>query len=443
MKQSFLLLYEVDRWRMGRLAGDAVETREVPGGVEAAPAVHAALADWGRRREPVCLALPSSMALSAPIPCSGLPRRQRRSAMLFRLEEQLPLDLESLTADFLPEAGGRALGVAVQTARIRELLDALSQAGIEVSAICPMALLAAWGGMTRCQGSDYILVGTARTLDLLRMREGAPVAWYTLPADGEELRRNIIADGLADPVASEQPSACLIAEPEALPPVEKGATVLKFTLREDQPPLAVATRAAAELLTGKPAGWVDLRRDALALPGFLTEGGRALRAAVALALLLPAALTAAMLWRGSQYDHIATQAYEAQSSAFRELYPDRPAPAMVKRQLQSELTRLVAVSGGSAGLPNSVSALETLRLLAGSLPPKVRVRILELRIAPKEAFIQGQTLSHGDAEQVRSALVSVGFVMEPPRTETLAEGGVAFTLTGAPPAPAAAERRAP
>src|SRR5258708_5767894 len=64
--------------------------------------------------------------LAASIETADLPRGDRK-AMLYRLEEKVPLAAEHVVADFAtsPSAGGRALGVCVREDAIAPLLNSL------------------------------------------------------------------------------------------------------------------------------------------------------------------------------------------------------------------------------------------------------------------------------------------------------------------------------
>src|SRR5687768_5808645 len=69
---------------------------------QTAEAVAVALGSLGHRAgNEVLLALPSDWCLSAGIEISDLPKKDRRHAMLYRLEEKLPLAAEEFTADFV------------------------------------------------------------------------------------------------------------------------------------------------------------------------------------------------------------------------------------------------------------------------------------------------------------------------------------------------------
>jgi len=137
------------RWWAASVRDRTVTRRDLPldGGDDADQAAQraaAALAELGYRGEGLCLALSADNVLTGRIDAAHLPRRERRAAMVYRLEDELPGEAERLTADFLPAVAGRALGAAAETDRVRRLLDTLSAHGIEAAAVCSETLLAAW-----------------------------------------------------------------------------------------------------------------------------------------------------------------------------------------------------------------------------------------------------------------------------------------------------------
>src|SRR5947209_18703807 len=54
----------------------------------------------------VVLGVPSGACLCAPILSDDLPSKDRRRAMLYRLEEKIPLPAEEVVADFIPTSEG-------------------------------------------------------------------------------------------------------------------------------------------------------------------------------------------------------------------------------------------------------------------------------------------------------------------------------------------------
>lgn len=429
MTPTFLATYD-GQWRLVRLDGQDVAIRDLGGSPGEASLVRQALRDWASPTAGVYLALTSDMVIAARISTDGLSGNYRRSGMLCLLEEQLPLDIESMTADFLPPLGNGILGVAVETARVRALLDPLEAAGIEVVAICPLALLALWQVCHEKPGPDYALIRSGDTVDVFRLREGQPVAWYTL-ADGQrEILECLRADGLVDPVDAATLSGCFVGQADW--PGQELTRELEFVTvqRQEAPVLHLAAQSAAEALRGGAAGWVNLRREALAMTNPWAPFRGLLRGTLALTVVLVLALTTGLCWRGLQYRDAAQEASGQQQADYRTSHPGRPIPSALTSHLRSELARLSAVSGQSKQMPPQVNAMETLRRMVGGLDPAVRLRLLDVQLTPENLLIHGQARSYGDAEAVNRALTGAGFAMDPPRAERTSDGGVTFTLAG-------------
>src|SRR5438270_158805 len=101
---SFILFPHDATWRVGIVdAGGTPRFEDAP--LAASPAesaLHIAdhLRSAGYRGEGVMLAIPSDWCLATRIAVKDLPKRDR-SAMIFRLEEKLPLAAEEFVADFI------------------------------------------------------------------------------------------------------------------------------------------------------------------------------------------------------------------------------------------------------------------------------------------------------------------------------------------------------
>jgi len=84
------------------------------------------------------LAIASEWCFSATIQTTDLPRNDRK-AMIYRLEEKLPLAAEAMVADFVIHHDGSALGVCTRHKTLSELIDALEGQNIAVQSIAPLA----------------------------------------------------------------------------------------------------------------------------------------------------------------------------------------------------------------------------------------------------------------------------------------------------------------
>jgi len=430
MSIAFLLALQTDRWRVIRTDGDRIDCEDVAiGPGSGAEQVRAAMDRQGYRGQPVCLGLPSEMVLSAGIECDDLPRKDRRMAMLYRLEEQLPVEAERLTADFLPAAAGRALGVAVETSRIAAIVDALSEAGIEIASICPTAFCTLRGVGRQEEPVDYAVLGDSRSVEVFRMNNATPIAWYTRSSDPSEILRCLHADLLASP-ASDGPTVVGLAG-DGVDSVLQDASDLQCIRLSQDDLLAAAARGAAQLTSGGD-DWIDLRRDGLAVANPWGRLSKLLGSAAILLILLLVAMSAALLWRGRQYRALASRAESEQAAIFTELLPNRPIPPGITDRLRSELKRRSGDARADGALPARVCALDSLRRIFAHLPADVRLRITNLRIAESSLRIVGEARTHTDAGRIRQSLLAAGLAIDAPQSEKLAPRGVTFTLTGAP-----------
>lgn len=382
----------------------------------------------------ICLGLPSEMVFSAEIECpTKIPRRQKHNTMLYRLEEQLPLNAEDLTADFLPPIGGRALGLSIETRKIAGLIDALCEAGFEVSAVCPTSLLSLWSAVHEGKvQADYILLQTffGPGIDVFRMTGSQPVRWYSSCEDTAAVVGCIQADLLANPVETESPEGIAMGgiDDSTISAITE-ATGIRLTANGEQSPLQLASQAAGNLIAGQAAGWVDFRRDALAPKSSWGRLARPMQTAAVMGCILLVVLAGTFLWRGMQYDSISENYSRQQISEYQKLYKHGRVPTSIVSRLQSEAKRLAGKSG-LQGVPTQVNALETLKQITGNLPANIRLRIVSMRMDDNGFLIQGQTRTHSDAELIVRAINNGGLSAQPPKSEQLANGGVSFTITG-------------
>lgn len=447
------------------------------------------LRELGYRGQPLLLALGASLCLSGTVSAQGLPPRNRRQAMLYRFEELVPMAAEEFVADCAVE-GEWAYGVCVETARLLPLLEGLERAGVAIQYVCPASLLAAQFALRENKEFDAILWGTARVArdapreggqpqsisptpcgstptgidesnygtELVAIYQNQPRAWHRVN-DGSavQLRPYVGAIAqivgrsphlLADPQSrqamarSEQlegngsipaetpdsPAASLQVTPDLTP---KPVLDVPWLVLE---PFAIplfegAVRAAELVLSGSLRPWIDLRRDALAASDRYRAVRLPLVTAYVAAVCLLVIACGVLLWRAQRYERLATASENRQTSLFQRLFPNQGNPGLVRPRLESEEQRLLGLGGEAGDLPNQPSAMVLLHQALNRLPTELRFRILSLRLSENRLYIEGQARTHGDAERLAAALRSNGgFRVEPPRTELLSAGGVAFTL---------------
>jgi hypothetical protein len=460
--RSYILFPGPALWRLGTSDAGGVTLADVAVGVDAEPAVivaavAGALKSKGYRGEGIVLAIPSSMCLCASARIDGLPAKHRRRAMVYRLEEKLPIAAEEVVADFIPASAteSETLGVCSRRASLAPIVEALEESGLAITAICPASLLALQSLQTRGslgspESADAVIWPdeSGDQLELFVLRGGRLHGWYVFPNRPKDL---LLYLGMALPPQSPDEAA---SKSLAALGVDAGVLTLlsarpDLRIREIEastPSVAAATLAGS-ILDGKLIPWIDLRRDALAVRDSLRQVRTPLTCAAAAVVLCMLCLCGAMLWRANRYESMANRFADEQQAAFRQAFPTGAAPADVRSRLEAEERRLRGLSGDDSAPPPAEAGLVTLRDLITHLPGDrdVRYRVLEVRLDQGRFALEGQATAHGDADSIAAALKRGGaFVVEPPRTEQLmsaagsddkASGGggkgVAFTITGA------------
>ena len=360
------------------------------------------------RPRAVVVALPSTWCMAASVETAGLPRRGRRRALLYRLEDRLPTAAEDVAAGFVV-GETHAFGVAVDARRLGDLVTDLEAAGLTVAHAAPAALLATQARPS--PAADVVLWDDYDAVEAVVVRDGIPAAWLT--AGG----------GLA-------------------------AQVRMATLDLDRPP-AVATHGVSPDLLGdldvveadgldfvtavaegasRPRPWADVLPG---LPGRMDPATRRLRrpvvASLLAAALLLAAVTAGALWRASQYRGVVEDAETRQAAAFRAAFPGERLPpiATVPRRLR------IAASNQTPADADPTSALDTLGRVLDALPDDRRFRVDRLRIGPRELRLEGEARSLADAGAVAEALRDLdAYAVEPPGTTQREPGRVEFRVVG-------------
>ena len=463
-------------WRMGLARGGHRELREV-NAPSSSPADEATPTLWAQAVKAaaweakagtagaggVVVAVPGAWCMAASLPPASLPRRGRHEALLYQLEEWLPLDAEAVAADFLEISGGGFLGVCVPHDRVRPLVDALEEAGVAVGTLIPAPLLVAGGLLREARlpeaGLLVALDPAGEGLDVFGVQRGGLRSWTRCDTARcrleDHLRREATrargegGEGEEEGDAVEPLPVVAVGLDAAIVDRLRAMDTLRLVENGSDPDVLLLSEAARVASGGAPL--LDLRRGPLAPADPLAKVRTPLIAAGMAALLLLASLTGTALWRAAAWDTVAQEHRREQAAAFLLAFPGRDVPAAPLARLRSEAARSRGVTAQPAQAARP-SALLVLRNVLTHLPApdERRFRVLELRIEPQRPqptprgatpgegaeavarlYLEGQARTHGDAEAVAAALRrSPGWRVDPPRTQGLPGGGVAFTLGG-------------
>lgn len=337
-------------------------------------------------------------------------RRPTEAMLRFAFEEFLPVDIESLSCDFVRVGPGEFIGIGLPLQRGRALLDVLAELGVQVERLSVDALeLAAWPDTGTFVWCDQAHIAYGRTLDgsLVDLR----VVRFAAAIAGEEWLQRAAAQ---------------------LPDETAGAPVIDGPWSDDDlAPIAesldgIIRRSEKRRLA--PVSGFDLARGALAPAGRALANLRAWRTTLASALVVGILLCAGVLMQRAQ---VARQLHEVQrweQGVFREFYPAATLPAGIATRLASERRRLEALTRTPAGENPKSDAVSALSGVVLALPDSIRLDLQELRIEGNDVFLRGRTREPADAERVAQSLDRLDWLdCSPTRTDRQRDG-VAFTV---------------
>ncbi len=413
--------------------------------------------------QPTVLAVPSSWCLCATVDTSALPRSGRRQAMMYALEEHLPVSAEDMVVDFVEMSDAQAMGVACETKLLQPMIEALEKVGVSVRHVVPMSLLAAGYVLEQQPMLMGLLVAIPNSnsdnrsegerdeksatnaqgaigFDWLSLREGRVVGWSWLATDAAEAKACVekaIQSDEANPSTDKQPLVAVCGD------VEASTRSWTESIRQRVVDLSTTTLAdaaclqAEKIIGGTAQPIVDLRRDALAAPDHQGAYQRSWLMLATAIMVLFVSVSVAMQWRGRQYQGQVRESLQAQAQVFKQAIPDQRVPTgNIRGRLVSEQRKLAGLSGqAETGLQQgtSANALQHLLQVLASVPRDLRVRILELSVEPGVVRVDGEARSHSDAERLATVVRQTGwYEVEPPRTQVLREQGVGFSFTAKP-----------
>lgn len=428
---------------------------------ERAAAVHRRLEESGYRGEPVVLALSSMNCLARNIPLVGRSMARNRQAMAYGLEEFLPLAAEDAVCDFIT-FDGEALGVAVEASALRSFLAVLEKGGVPIISVTPRAILALQQQMETepWRGRRVLLWQDEGHVELFELLDGRPSLWQCLPASPPAVARELsvrrfnghgqesiayatwnLSPELVNAATVDEGRSvealdyCMAnvaratnASPDSYAPSLSCRGISCAPINKPLSLEAATIEGASKVAAGLYEPWIELRRDALgSYDRFRSLRGRVRLFAAAVTCFLLAAVTAFWI-RAAKYDQLAESLQREQERVYQESFPGKAAPVGIRSRLESEYRKLAGVTGHAAGMPQLNSAVQSLADALRPLPEELRFRLLEVRLDESGVHIQAEVRQHGDADLLAGALRTAGLAVNQPRTETLANKGVAVTI---------------
>jgi hypothetical protein len=443
MRDTTCILFPGTVWRVGILrGGDMTITEAAAPGEDVKPElarqVARVLLDAGCAGEGALLALPSSWCFAASISTADLPRNDTR-AMLYRLEEKLPIAAESVVAGFIPawgghreaEASGRALGVCARLDLVRPILDALESAGVMVRCIAPAAMLAVQAIPDRShENPSILLLGDGDTerpaVSVIAFEHGSPSTWAAVGARVSDIKLTL---DLLEMESGKSPAIEAIGIDGDLQAALARSTGRPITMQPGSI-CRLAAQAAVDISAGRIRPWIDLHQGPLAIPDAWLAYRKPLNVFLASALAMLLAAVGVMSFRAIEYEGLRRASEQQMSAAFRARFPGWAVPANVRTVVASEHRKLAAARGSSLPTEASRSALHTLRDVLGGLAPDSRFTLGRMTIEDAAFEIEGRVRSYEDVDSIAAATRNSGMEVPPPQTRKDNDGSWSFTLRG-------------
>jgi hypothetical protein len=383
----------------------------------------------GYAGQSILLGLASSWCLSAIVDGKYI-NRSRRNSLGYLLEEHLPLSAEDMSIDFIPHDNNQALALCVEKLKLNPIIQALKNADIHVSHICPTAFLAASHAVEHfSQTLALLLHEDSSGFDFIELQNGKPLRWWWFADDQTSLRDRITAWSASH---SNAPGLTLVGNAQTL----NGPKNLNF-LHLPQTQFEAALLNAANILGNVHTPWINLPSDAMDPNKRIhlkTRSAKFLAGAFATLLICLIIVTQ---WRGRKYASLASRFSNLQTLVFQTSMPNQSIPVSIQSRLNSERQRLASLGGQTSSSSNSpalhfTSALTHLQNILQFLPADIRFQINDLNIRLDSIVFDGQTKSHAQAEEIAASIRQSGtYEVDPPKTLSNNQG-VNFTFTAKP-----------
>ena len=387
--------------------------------------------DTASRVRKISVLLDASLCVSALYKMDSAGQARKREAVLYRIEEHLPLATEDIVADFV-RRGSEVFAVAVASNALEPVLKELQQRRLVIELVTPLAVLA-WqrhfnaNSVAGPSAAAWINHDNAGQLVLFEGR--LPTRWVKF-GSVSELCRQLAFERLFSPGPLPLSIYCPPGHQIELNAISSLAQA-SFHTGEDMTLPSFAIGMLDAIRSGRSEPMLDFSQR---MAGTARKGRGRFSFEVTLlqvgALLFLASMLLSNLIVTSKYRAAVDKVISAQEDVWRESFPDSRLPRGIGPRLQSELAKMSGVRGT---LENSVpdqSVLPPVVSVVQSIPKDMRFRLLDLRIEDQKLDLTGEVRDFADADQIATEIRRVGFMVMAPTTRRLAEQGVGLRLQG-------------
>jgi hypothetical protein len=370
----------------------------------------------------VVVGVRSQDCFAVPYPVTKSRRLPRGRMLAFDIEEALPSDADEIAVDALPHRNGWIV-VAVEGHACQPLIDRISEAGGQVVAICPVALIAWQAIRQNLPGGQrlVVLISCSHGIDAFLVHDRQIEDWRWLGTDQELLPVLLKQWSADDPVGCH----AFGFDKNIAATLGLDLQVIVWTTDIDE---AIAGEAQ-RITSGRRSPPVNLTEGPLAPADPLRSIASPLKFALAglLAALMISCL--GMYWRARQYDQLAGGVVNEQSQLFEQTFPNEPVPVGIRLRFETEQRKLLGTRrSGSVSMPTVRSVVPTTHAWLSAMPEDVRYQLDRIEVlSGKVALLSGVAKSFSGVEKIADSLRIAGFEV-PPVSTTKTSNGVTIRM---------------
>jgi len=381
----------------------------------------------GIKQARVVLAPASTSCFFVKLSVSDSIDRRDRVALSYELEGHLPIDAESMVADFVPlDSSPQGVhlfaSLAIPLEPWQRIVDAFEAALLPVRSLVPAAVLAVQaltdkGG--RDKGGRPLLQGTQQTglvllmlvegdrCDCIGVRDETIVSWQHLPVEAAALQRHSKLDWPAVNhviVVGADPSQRTVIQA-----ISADAQVLNLSVE------SLVRQGAQRIMDHRSLGWFELRRDRLGPSDPLRAIGPQLYWVAVAAAICFVAVAIGGWWRTSRIEAEIANLQREQAALFQQAFPDARVPGSILRRVRSDHARVLNSRGQNTNVMIPPSATQLLRAVVSSLPKEVRFHITSVDISRGIIKLDLLVRRIPDASVIANAIEQGGFKVLSPK----------------------------
>lgn len=388
------------------------------------------LTELGWANHPIVIGLSSEWCLAATVSVPSPQLLRKPSAMRYHLEQWIPWTAEEYVCDYIGHQT-TAFMVAVRIEPLLGFLQSLEELGLQIVAICPMAIL----GIAEFVDTQRALPAEASLLwqngqhvEIFSYQNSKLYSWSRCSSSVDDISRNLKVE--AESSGSTKSLVLVDLQPEIVDHLRQQG--FEIQTEAEVRLIDTARRMADRIVAGSCEPPFDLRKDELAGVRPTQRLGKEIKRLKLAAAMMLILLTAGLWLRGNGYQESITEVESELATIHAQVFPGKENKGDVRAEIDREFRQLQGTRSVNSGLPDHSDASMVLQRLLTALPADMRYRLPEVQIEEGRISLGGEVRSNTDADKIAGSLRQNGFTVESPKTQRLADNGFSIRLSVRP-----------